>query len=315
MLDKALEKAEELAGRTMFEEAIRALEPFKSSPVMKIAADAGEHGADISRRAAEFRKKCEKEVSRARALLEKRDFEGAQEALAPFQSTDIAEICAAVREVSDEISRRRDAPQGTVLISGGNLPSEGGQTPVAPFYMMQNEVSNGQFERFLRENPGASSPHGWINGKPPAGDENLPVTGVSRSEALAFAAWLGTRESRTYRLPTEAEWQWAAGAGRSKYPWGDGDEPLASLAIANGAEKPVAVNDPTADRSPFGVLNMAGNVSEWTVAAGGDGSVVKGGSFADPDRRGAAVAFRIPWNHPGGKLPSIGFRLVAELKK
>lgn len=91
-----------------------------------------------------------------------------------------------------------------------------------PFAMDETVVTNAQFAQFLklshyqpahREN---FLKH-WINNAPPAGQENYPVVWVTLDDARAYAKWA------VKRLPTEAEWQWAAqsGAAQTRYPWGN----------------------------------------------------------------------------------------------
>lgn len=92
-----------------------------------------------------------------------------------------------------------------------------------------------------------------------------PVSGVSWQDATAYAAWLAARTGLPVRLPTEDEWERAArGDDDREFPWGNDYRPgLANLVDAGvGATTPVGSFPEGA--SPYGVLDLAGNVDEWT---------------------------------------------------
>ncbi|MGO4488017.1 formylglycine-generating enzyme family protein [Microbacterium sp. 2RAF4] len=97
------------------------------------------------------------------------------------------------------------------------------------------------------------------------GIDDHPVVGVSWDEATAYAAWIGAELGTDARLPTEDEWERAArGDDTREFPWGDeygtGRANLFDLGL--GTTTPVGSFPDGA--SPFGVLDMAGNVDEWT---------------------------------------------------
>jgi iron(II)-dependent oxidoreductase len=141
------------------------------------------------------------------------------------------------------------------------------QFEIDDFYIDKYPVTNQQFKKFLD----ASSYHpkddhnflrDWKNGTYPAGWEKKPATWVSLEDARAYAAWAGKR------LPHEWEWQYAAqGKDGRAYPWGNAPD---SSAVPPFEEKS-RVMSPPADvdahpkgASPFGVMDMVGNIWHWT---------------------------------------------------
>jgi len=152
------------------------------------------------------------------------------------------------------------------------------------FYIDRHEVSNGSYQAFIdaggytvascwnpvgwawREERGITRPANWTDaryhGGGIAGNERFPVSGVSWWEADAFCRWAGGR------LPTEAEWEKAArGANDTRaYPWGDA---APTCTLANGYVDGYCVGDTSAvgsyamGSSPYGAVDMAGNVWDW----------------------------------------------------
>jgi serine/threonine protein kinase/formylglycine-generating enzyme required for sulfatase activity len=160
---------------------------------------------------------------------------------------------------------------------------------VNPFYLDKTEVSNEEYAEFVAAT-GHPIPAGWSDGKPLAGQEKLPVTNVSLTDANAFAEWISKREGKTCRIPTEAEWEYAArnGSQQTSFPWGnDWREGAANVATEKVTE--IGAN---ADETGNGIKDLLGNVLEWTssrfalypkhgglVKVSKDSFVVRGGSF------------------------------------
>ena len=160
---------------------------------------------------------------------------------------------------------------------------------------------------------GRTRRHAWSEGRPPDGRRDHPVVMVSRADAAAYAAWLSRRTGRTWRLPTEKEWEKAArGTDGRMFPWGDGFDARLLNSHDRGPFDTEPVGLHPEGRSPFGLLDAAGQVFEWTATATGKGRyIVKGGSWDD---KGCGVC-RPAARHArpeGLKHILIGFRLVRE---
>jgi formylglycine-generating enzyme required for sulfatase activity len=155
--------------------------------------------------------------------------------------------------------------------------------------------------------------HAWRNGRPPEGREDHPVVLVSHGDAEAFAAWLSAETGRHWRLPTALEWEKAArGSEGRMFPWGQAWDPQRLNSHDAGPFDTLPVGGFPAGASPYGLLDAAGQVFEWTATPAGPGRfLVKGGSWDDS---GCGVC-RPAAGHgrPGGlKHILIGFRLIVE---
>ncbi|HEX8071147.1 MAG TPA: SUMF1/EgtB/PvdO family nonheme iron enzyme [Pyrinomonadaceae bacterium] len=193
---------------------------------------------------------------------------------------------------------------------------------VAPFYMDKTEVTNAEYADFVRQTGHAAPPH-WLGQQPPAGEERWPVTNVSLGDAQAFAAWRSKRDGVEYRLPTEEEWEYAGrGGGAYKlYPWGN--EAATGRANVN-ASSPQSVGSFPQGASKDGVLDLIGNVWEWTSSKNslypgndaaqledGAGIITRGGGYSSKaGGEGAITATRRKVTRPDTRHPTLGFRLV-----
>jgi formylglycine-generating enzyme required for sulfatase activity len=157
--------------------------------------------------------------------------------------------------------------------------------------------------------------------------DDLPVTSVSWTEAQEFCVRLSEREGATYRLPTEAEWEYACRAGGVSPPAAGAE--LASVAWyadnSEGTTHPVGSKGPDA----WGLHDMLGNVAEWTLdaygpyprvegerdptgAAHGSTRVVRGGSWRGfPPALRCAARVGAPGSY---QLPHVGLRVVQEIR-
>jgi len=177
-----------------------------------------------------------------------------------------------------------------------------------------------------------------------------PINGVTRAQAATYCTWAGGR------LPTEAEWEYGArGATTRRFPWGNTPPGMTSPGLGNFADESLLKLDPKLARclrglndgfahtspvglfkdgiSPFGLLDMAGNVWEWTADGygpygardphtpfagepdrnvGAAKGVARGGGY---DRIGSAVRSTIRWVvDPEKNMPALGFRCVKDLE-
>lgn len=205
---------------------------------------------------------------------------------------------------------------------------------VDSFYMDRTEVTNEEYAVFIKatgyrvptnevETAGWWKP--WNGTDPPKGRERWPVSNVSAKDADAYAQWLSTRDGVKYQLPNEAQWEFAArnGADQTLFPWGNKwDSTRANL---NGQASPTAVGSFPTGQTSTGLLDMVGNVWEWTSsrAAYYDSRQINSEEATARVRRGGAFAEKINehffnatdrgWSeNEDYKFPAIGFRLVRD---
>jgi iron(II)-dependent oxidoreductase len=158
---------------------------------------------------------------------------------------------------------------------------------VKSFWMDTYPVTNAQYKKFLdstryRPQDELNFLRDWRNGNFPAGWENKPVTWVSLEDARAYAAWAGKR------LPHEWEWQYAAQGGDGRvYPWGN-DWNASAVPVPDkdrSMRGPDAVDAHPQGKSPFGVLDLVGNVWQWTDEFTDEhtrAGIVRGGEYYQP---------------------------------
>ena len=222
-------------------------------------------------------------------------------------------------------------PAGPFLM--GSLDGDADERPprtlnLPAFYVDRYEVTHAQYAAFVRAT-GHRAPIDWPNGQLPVALTNFPVVNITWADAEAYARWAGKR------LPTEAEWEKAArGSDGRIYPWGN--DAAKKAASGKDAEDPrrrqgrtFPVGSFPDDVSPYGAMDMAGNVWEWTadwydaypgnpdleLEYGRKYRVIRGGGGIDyygkaSNRRCATRARSVPY----GTYDALGFRCVKEAK-
>ncbi len=154
-------------------------------------------------------------------------------------------------------------PAGSFLM--GSETGQDNEKPVHcvwvdEFLLAARQVTNADFAHFLRAT-GSAVPPFW--NQPEFSHPQQPVVGVSWFEAVRYCEWLSESTGKSYRLPSEAEWERAARGGRegALYPWGD-SAPQSLPGYAGrwqSGPEPVGNSDPNG----FGLFNMCDNVHEW----------------------------------------------------
>jgi formylglycine-generating enzyme required for sulfatase activity len=158
---------------------------------------------------------------------------------------------------------------------------------LAAFDIDTYPVTNADFKKFIdASHYKPADEHNflrdWKNGEIPAGWENKPVTWVSMEDARAYAKWAGKR------LPHEWEWQYAAqGTDGRTYPWGNAWNESAAPKPDKSRDLtgPDDVTAHPAGASVFGVMDLVGNVWQWTdefVDAHTRAAILRGGSYYQP---------------------------------
>jgi formylglycine-generating enzyme required for sulfatase activity len=212
------------------------------------------------------------------------------------------------------------------------------------YWIGRAEVTNAQYLRFVRAT-GHRAPEHWKGGQVPSGLENFPVVNADWYDARAYCEWAGGH------LPTELQWEKAARGGDGRvFPWGnewdakrcrnfelltgrrcatfeEWDQASAAWLASHDADRegPAAVGSYPTGASPYGCVDMTGNVweccADWydgdaykryakgdlTPPKSGDYKVVRGGSWVDGYSRNFGCAFR-NFNYPDIPRGSNGFR-------
>jgi formylglycine-generating enzyme required for sulfatase activity len=246
------------------------------------------------------------------------------------QAPDAPAYVPPVSKPAPVVSRSAIEPE-MVLIPAGtfSMGSETGYSDEKPvhawkmgeFYMSKYETTFEEYDAFASAT-GRSKPsdEGWGRGK-------RPVINVSWQDAVAYAEWLSGKTGKVYRLPTEAEWEYAARAGSTtKYWWGDNIGSNKANCRECGSQWYNKQTAPVGSFSPngFGLYDTVGNVWEWTCSDKGDYTdkkeivcnqsvtgrrVVRGGSW-DNEAYDVRSAFR-GFDDATNRGSMLGFRLIS----
>ena len=187
-------------------------------------------------------------------------------------------------------------------------------------------VTNAEFRSFVITG-GAPARDYWDGTNVDPWMQNMPVQDVTWEEAVGYCDWLADETGRPYRLPTEEEWEKAArGTDGRLFPWGESFEFTRANVWEGGVASPTPVGVYPDGVSPYGVLDMAGNVAEWTASflgtyPGSDGGevisaqveefgryrVVRGGCWQDTAKSARCASRGNPAVYP---KQAIGFRVA-----
>jgi len=169
---------------------------------------------------------------------------------------------------------------------------------LSEYWIGKYPITNLEYQAFVKE-AGHWAPRGWEGLDYPPGKGDHPVVNVSWEDAQAYCRWLSEKTSKPYRLPTEAEWEKAARSADGRiYPWGDIFEKEKCNTEEAGIKSttPVGKYSPAGD-SPFGCVDMAGNVWEWCADRYAEDEYARrsGSPVKDPQGpdQGTALARRV----------------------
>ncbi|HSH02463.1 MAG TPA: bifunctional serine/threonine-protein kinase/formylglycine-generating enzyme family protein [Anaerolineae bacterium] len=228
---------------------------------------------------------------------------------APLMESDIHQI----RTWSQDNKKMVFIPAGNFAYGPNQIVSY-----LDGFWIDLTPVTNMEYARFLEANPQHPAPPDWRSriyqnqrvANCPIGKERHPVTNVSWTDIIAYAHWSGKR------IPNERQWEKAArGTDGRLYPWGNQWQPnLCNTYEAQiGDTTPVGQFSPQGD-SPYGCVDIAGNVWEWTDSWLNDQQrerILRGGSWQQnsPNHQTALTTHRLS-QQPNFKSQFIGFRLA-----
>ncbi len=240
-----------------------------------------------------------------------------------LMGTDLSEIAAiAEKHNLSLLGGSREEIEAIARGHGFGAELPGHTVTTEAFFIDRTEVTNRQYKEFL-EATYHTPPSHWNRSNYPQGKGDHPVTNVTLNDALAYAEWRGAR------LPTETEWEKAArGVDGRLYPWGNTfSRDYCHHMLPEGAGT-TRVGSYPAYASPYGCLDMIGNVMEWTTDAfepyegndlelpdlGGPRGVRRGGSWIQEELAPIPTRCAARYSaHPAESDPRTGFRCVQDV--
>jgi len=199
----------------------------------------------------------------------------------------------------------------------------GGHVRVASFSLSRTAVTNAQYRAYLDDTGGEVNP--WMT-HPGYDADDQPVVNINWHDARAYCDWLARRTGKPCRLPTDAEWEYAArgGSAGTRFPWGDQLDESRAWFGGKPAPRPVASYPPNG----FELHDMIGNVWQWcedlfSDASGGGAAVnriddrtdttrnrvLRGGSFLTTNPHSLYIAYRHE-DPPELRHQCLGFRVA-----
>lgn len=197
---------------------------------------------------------------------------------------------------------------------------------ISKFNIAKFLVTNYEYLIFLKDTNHADIPNSWRFGIYDQSKSNHPVYGIKPESADLYAKWLSKKLNRKFRLPSEYEWEYAAaGIKRNEFPWGNSFSTDVTNTLESGIYSTTPVGMYPAGASPFGCLDMAGNVEEFVsnnyfpypngqiinddLGGLGDYRIARGGSFT---RYSDLARCRRRHGFLNREVYAIGFRLAED---
>lgn len=238
-------------------------------------------------------------IARKKAKLEEVRREAKHQSLVTEMEEIVAEVINERERRIEQSMRRFTDPRlrpGVRESKDGFLPVIGAAEPVSIAY---TPVTNAEYATFVRAS-GHRAPKHWGGKSVPAGLEEHPVVYVSYTDAVAYCKWMSEQSGVTYRLPSEEEWELAAGHMPKDADFNSGE---------HDSTTPVTAYSGTL--AACGAIDMWGNCWEWTTQKTRGSYAVKGGSWKS-DRMNCRTENRDNLRKKSAAEADLGFRIIRE---